>query len=649
MCGIAGVCFATTREQLQSVTAMSHSLRHRGPDDDGTWFDFDANIGLAHRRLSIVDLSESGHQPMLSASGRYVIVLNGEIYNHLEIKHALQKNHSVFFRGHSDTEILLAAIDAWGIDKTLEKSVGMFAFALWDKKEHALYLARDRFGEKPLYYSWIDDALVFASELRAFRFFPGFQKKISSNALDLYLRYAFIPEPFSIYENVFKLKPGNYLKIKNKNNIQEKTYWSAKNVAKHALENKSTLSYSEAIDALEKKLLETVALQCQADVPVGAFLSGGIDSSLITALMQKNSSKPIGTFSIGFHDKSFNEAHHAKKVAQHLGTYHTELYVTEKMCQDMLPSFLATYDEPFVDQSQLPTYLLAKLAREKVVVSLSGDAGDELFGGYSRYQHANRYWNRFRVIPDVMRNVLGSGVTTLLKKISVPNRYQDTLRKLVKYGELFANAKRREDIYFAFIRSDSQVWSAQPIAEPPTLFNTQNQWLETDNFSSWMMWLDTVTYLPDDILTKVDRMTMAVGLENRAPFLDHRIFEFAWSLPISYKMHHGQGKRILRDILYRYVPKALVDRPKQGFGIPLSAWMRGPMMKYVEEVLYDTHSLREHWNVDYVRKIWCEIKNTNHTQHDNMIWAIFVFQQWLTNETQQRVTQNDYSTPLPVL
>lgn len=621
MCGIAGVCFSEKKEQLSAVPLMRDALRHRGPDDEGIWFDSQAGVGLGHRRLAIVDLSSYGHQPMISASGRYVIVFNGEIYNFKHLKTQLEKERGIVFRGHSDTEVFLAGLDEWGMDDVLAACVGMFAMAVWDRQERSLYLVRDRFGEKPLYYGWINHSLVFASELKAFHHFPEFRPTINKKILGSYLRYSYIPAPYSIWEGIYKIMPGRYLKISGPQKIEEKMYWSAKQIVESNRLISSPLSYEEATDELEKRLKDAVALQMMADVPVGAFLSGGVDSSLITALMQAQSTSKVQTFSIGFDETVFNEAHYAKAVARHLGTEHTELYMTAQTCQDAIALFPSLYDEPFADSSQLPTWLVSKLAKEKVKVSLSGDGGDELFGGYQRYFYAQYMWNICRRVPFPVRKTIGNILHGTFGKLS---------EKLARYANLLTTAKERQDFYFSLTGFAPEQWLAVSVDELLTTENRRDGWLDTPHFVEWMLWLDTVTYLPDDLLTKVDRASMAVSLESRVPFLDHRVYEFASTLPITYKMYRGQGKRILRDILYHYVPKELIDRPKQGFGIPLGKWLRGPLRSQMQELLHHNKSLGEYWNVEKLKKYWKIACDTSSSQYDTVFWAVFVFQQWLS-------------------
>ncbi len=632
MCGFVGICFAENSEQLLAISKMRDALMHRGPDDASLWRDEASGVALGHRRLSIVDLSSHGRQPMISSSGRYVITFNGEIYNFRELKHRLEKEQRIQLTGHSDTEVLLGAIEVYGIDKALELSVGMFAFALWDKADQVLYLARDRFGEKPLYYGWIHHTLIFSSELKALSFFPGFSKAINKDILEVYLRYAYIPAPYSIYRNIYKVLPGKYLKISGVGKEEEKTYWSAKEVAQRGILSPTHLSFEQAADELERRVSTAVGLQMLADVPVGAFLSGGVDSSLITALMQTQTKTPIKTFSVGFAEATFDEAPYAKTIAAHLGTQHTELYMTARDCEEILVNLPSLYDEPFADPSQLPTFLVAKLAKEQVTVSLSGDGGDEFFGGYQRYFYAQHLATFFKYIPSSLRVAFGRSCAVLFNALPSGWQHSMSVQKCMKYARLLQEAKEKYDYYFSLMSINSSKWLNRNVEGAALRWPKDHEnWLKTNNFFEWMMFFDTMTYLPDDILTKLDRTTMAVSLEGRVPFLDHRIYEFAWQLPINYKMQKGDGKKILKEILYRYVPKALVDRPKHGFGFPLGKWLRGPLKPLFEEMFSQETMLGEYFNVPYLKAQW--VKTSTYLDHasDRIFWAIFVFYRWLKN------------------
>ncbi len=629
MCGIVGICFAKNQAQLTAVSSMRDALTHRGPDDAGIWIDDHLGVALGHRRLSILDLSAHGHQPMRSSTGRYMIVFNGEIYNFRELRAQLEKITDIKLIGHSDTEVLLAAIETYGFHQAIQLAVGMFAIALWDRQDQALYLARDRFGEKPLYYSWIGQTLIFASELKAFKRFPDFGAVINKEMIGVYLKYNYIPAPYSIYEGAYKILPGKYLKINARGEQHEETYWSAKGIAQQGILSPTQLSFSEATDQLESTLKETIALQMVADVPVGAFLSGGIDSSLIVALMQAQASSPVKTFSVGFEEESFNEAPYAKKIAAHLGTDHTELYMTPTHWKEALNNFSILYDEPFADPSQLPTFLVSKLAREKVKVSLSGDGGDELFGGYQRYWYAQQLWNVCKFFPTPLRKTIGRLSNAAFKILPDFLQQSAQLRKLGKYAKLLKDAEEKYDYYFSLLSVNPNPWLNQGLNKSEIFYENRDEWLQANNFLEWMLFFDTVVYLPDDILTKLDRATMAISLEGRIPFLDHRIYEFAWQLPIHYKVEQGQGKKILRSMLNRYIPKSLRDRPKHGFGFPLGKWIRGPLKPLFDEAFSHEQQLSEYFNVKYIQEAWKKAGDVPDHTLDATFWAIFVFAQWL--------------------
>ena len=618
---------------------MASKVKHRGPDDSGSWVDGEQGIALAHSRLSVLELSPAGHQPMISPSGRFVIVYNGEIYNHLELREQLE---GVVWRGHSDTETLLAAIDAWGVLATLKKCVGMFAFALWDRKNHILTLARDRLGEKPLYYGWQDNVFIFGSELKALRAHPAFQGEIDRGALALFLRYNYIPAPYSIYKGIHKLLPGTYLVVRPGERGAEPTiYWSAKKWAETGQRNLFDGGDVEAREELERLLRQSVSKQMVADVPLGAFLSGGVDSSTIVALMQTQSDRAIKTFTIGSRSEGYNEAEQAKAVARHLGTDHTELYVTPEEAMAVIPRLPKLYDEPFADSSQIPTFLVANLAHRHVTVALSGDGGDELFGGYNRHYWAPRFQRGFGSVPRPLRSALAMGLTTLkphawdavfcsLEKL-LPDawRYVNPGDKLHKLAEVLP-VRSAEEMYHglvSFWKRPEKVVALQN-DYPLMLFDVGAQ-PDLKDFSHRMMYLDLVSYLPDDILVKVDRAAMGVSLETRVPMLDHRVVEFAWQLPLSMKIREGQGKWLLRQVLYKYVPRKLVERPKMGFGVPLDAWLRGPLKEWAEALLSKDRLKREGFlNSGPVREKWHEhlTGRRNWAYH---LWGVLMFQSWL--------------------
>ncbi|WP_240342516.1 asparagine synthase (glutamine-hydrolyzing) [Methylococcus sp. EFPC2] len=637
---------------------MAAAIAYRGPDDSGAWVDQNANIALAHRRLSILDLSAAGHQPMASASGRYVIAYNGEIYNHLELRNALQspcpqalsdegEESLSHWRGHSDTETLLACIEAWGIEKTLVQTVGMFAFALWDRQEHTLHLARDRIGEKPLYYGWMGKTFLFGSELKALRAHPAWRGEIDRNALAAYMRHNYVPAPYSIYKGIYKLLPGTYLSLETGAVGDEpaaKTYWSARAVAEAGVSAPFTGSEQAALSELERLLKQSVNQQMVADVPLGAFLSGGYDSSMIVALMQSLSSRPVKTFTIGFHEAGYNEAEHANAVARHLGTEHTELYVTPDRAMAVIPKLPSLYDEPFADSSQIPTFLVSELARQHVTVSLSGDGGDELFCGYNRYFWAKSIWRRVSVLPRPVRAILAGMLTTLppeqwnklFQGISrlLPDswRYANPGDKVHKLSEILA-VTTPEEIYLGLVshwKTPSDVVLGS--LEPRTALNDRDQWAALPDLEQRMMYLDQITYLPDDILTKVDRAAMGVSLETRVPMLDHRVVEFAWTLPLPMKLHDGQSKWLLRQLLYQYVPRELIERPKMGFGVPIDVWLRGSLRDWAEAYLDENRLRREgYFDPIPIRQKWAE-HLAGKRNWSYYLWDILMFQSWL--ETQ---------------
>jgi len=626
------------------LKCMGNSIVSRGPDHGGIWCD-DTKIAFAHRRLSILDLSPAGHQPMHSYSGRYVIIFNGEIYNHLDLRKEL-KNHN--WRGHSDTETLLEAFEEWGIEGTLKKTNGMFAIALWDRKKKTLTLARDRLGEKPLYFGWQgvgeQAAFLFASELKALKAHPAFSGEIDRNALCLMMRHNYIPAPYSIYRGIYKLQPGTFLTVSlERSEPVLQTYWSLAEVAVAGNRNRFTGSWEQAVDELDVLLKSAVRQQMVADVPLGAFLSGGIDSSTIVALMQVQSVQPVKTFTIGFNEAGYNEAVHAKAVARHLGTDHTELYVTPKQAMDVIPNLPKLYCEPFSDSSQIPTFLVSQLARQQVTVSLSGDAGDELFCGYNRYLMAKRLWNKFSHVPAGARRLAARGLTSLS-----PSRWNALLGpvqgllpsslRLDKLGDQLHKAagvltsSSVDALYLGLVSH----WNdpANVViggAEPLTLLTGNAPALDGLDDIQRMMALDATTYLPDDILCKVDRAAMGVSLESRVPFLDYRVVEFAWRIPQSMKLRGKVGKWILRQVLQRYVPKELVERPKMGFGVPIDDWLRGSLREWAEELLDESRLRREgFFHIAPIRKKWAEhLSGKRNWQYH--LWDVLMFQEWFNH------------------
>jgi len=642
MCGITGLWDTSGRtpgSELQARAAgMSAALVHRGPDDSGLWCDAASGISLASRRLAVLDLSPAGRHPMLSASGRYIIAFNGEIYNCEELR---ERSSRVPFRGHSDTEVVLAAFDLWGIPAALPRLNGMFAIAVWDRAERRLHLARDRFGEKPLYYGWIGPTLLFGSELKALRAHPGFAGELDRNALALYLRHNCIPAPYSIYTNVRKLPPASCLCLDAGGAATARTYayWNLREVAEFGAVEPFRGSFEEAVERVDALLRRSVRLRMLSDVPLGAFLSGGTDSSTVVALMQAQSSRPVRTFSIGLHESSYNEAEHAHAVAQHLRTEHTELYISPQEATSLIPLLPAIYDEPFSDSSQIPTFLVSRLARRHVTVALSGDGGDEVFGGYNRYLWTERLWRRIGWMPRPARKLLARAITstsweswerlaTALGPI-FPRSWKQRLPgfKMHKLAGVL-DAEGLEDIYMRFVSH----WTAPGVvlggSEPPTNISDRGSWAELPTFTQEMMFLDSISYLPDDILVKLDRATMAVSLEGRVPMLDPDVVEFAWSLPLEMKVLAGQSKRVLRRVLARYLPPDVFPREKMGFGIPLGEWLRGPMRDWAEalldegrlrrEAIFDPAPIRERWDEHLAGRHW-----------EYHLWDILMFQAWL--------------------
>lgn len=644
MCGITGFWDfkqASTEDQLTAeALKMSDAIVHRGPDGFGVWVDQNSGIALAHRRLAILDLSEHGHQPMISSSQRYVISYNGEIYNHQELKRQLTTaGLAPNWRGHSDTEIILAAFEAWGINKALESFVGMFAIALWDKQQKLLYLIRDRMGEKPLYYGCVNNYILFGSELKSLKAHSAWQHSINHDAVGLLMRYNCIPAPYTIYQNIKKLEPGHLVVINKDQQFRDEVYWSLKTVVTNK-ERAKFDSPQQAVDILEAKLLHTVKQQMVADVPLGAFLSGGIDSSTIVALMQAQSSKPIKTFTIGFDSVEYNEAQHAKNIAEHLKTQHTELYLSAEQTRSIIPDLAHFYDEPFADSSQIPTYIVAKLTREHVTVSLSGDGGDELFAGYNRYMLVNSIWAKISILPRPIRTLIAKTLAMFsptawdklfrLMQPLLPGfaRQQSPGDKLHKLARIL-DSKSAHTIYHRLVSHwhDEDRLVAQAQSAGLLLSDLSTEIVGQPLIES-MMYMDSQRYLPDDILVKVDRAAMAVSLETRVPFLDHNLVEFAWSLPLDLKLRDGQSKWILRQVLNRYVPQKLIDRPKMGFGVPIDEWLRGPLKAWANDLL-SSSMLKKHDLLDakLVQSRWQEhLSGVRNWQYH--LWDVLMFQSW---------------------
>jgi asparagine synthase (glutamine-hydrolysing) len=634
MCGITGfwVQPRDAREALcRQISSMNEALLHRGPDDGGTWVDEHVGVGLATRRLAILDLSASGHQPMISSCGRFVIAYNGEVYNFESIRDALKQDGKTF-RGHSDTEAIVEGCAAWGLNKTLERLNGMFGFAVWDRKDRTLSLVRDRLGIKPLYYARFGTTLLFGSELKALVAHPAFRKEIDRNSLALFLRHGYIPSPYTIYKGVRKLPPGHSLTLSNTDNSPESVpYWSAKSFV-DVKTDVGELSDDETITQLETLLRDAVRLQMVADVPLGAFLSGGIDSSTVVALMQAQSARPIRTFSIGFSEKGYNEADYASAVARHVGTDHTELYVSPQQIAESVEVLPGMYDEPFADASQIPTYLLSGLTRKHVTVSLSGDGGDELFAGYDHYQQLERRWKMLRRVPRRVRGFGASAVNSLLTFQRGLRRggQNKILNRLHNVPGILESRSPELLSHHCLSHWKSPSVVVAKSREPATVFTDEEQRPKTSDALRRMMYLDLVTYLPDDVLTKLDRASMAVSLEARVPLLDHRVVEFAMQLPNHFKIRNQQGKWLLRQVLQRYVPKELFDRPKAGFSAPIGTWLRGTLRPWAEELLGEPLKAKgDLFDSDVIRRKWAE-----HISGDrnwgNQLWNVLMFQAWHT-------------------
>ncbi len=652
MCGITG--FIPTNSVgdnflNKAIDDMSQALVHRGPDSSGVWIDSNHKVALGFRRLAILDLSPAGSQPMISSSGRYVMVFNGEIYNHQELRARMPEKS---WRGHADSESLLESFDHSGIATTLSSATGMFAIAVWDNKHNILTLARDRVGEKPLYYGMVNHHFVFGSELKAISAFPDFNNRISREAIAEYLKFNYIPAPKSIYEHIFKLKPGCFIEIKagsiDQNfHADEIPFWS---LDKIIIDSKKSQipDMQTAKNLVEKTLTDSVIMQMQSDVPLGSFLSGGIDSSLITGIMQKQSIKKIQTFTIGFEEDEFNEAIYSKKIAEHLNTEHTEIILTAKDALNIISDLPHIYDEPFADSSQIPTHLVSLSARSSIKVALTGDGGDEVFGGYNRYFWTERLWNKISILPLQLRKLIGeilvrfpeNGWRLVEKLINSLGKDANGIshmgNKAFKFGSLLRNSQNLDEIYFNLISSKIDIqdfvkdlpegYSSMQIED---LTAVKLSGPHFQNASEQMMFWDTLTYLPDDILCKVDRASMATSLETRAPFLDHNIIELAWRLPLELKIKNNSGKLILRNILENYVPNSLMERPKIGFGLPLKDWLRGPLREWAEDLLDETRMTQEgFFYAAPIQSLWRE-HIYNQADYTEFLWSILMFQAWL--------------------
>lgn len=638
MCGISGVISWRPEAGLQEqVSCMIASLNHRGPDDQGIWIDPEQGVGLGHRRLSILDLSPQGHQPMVSASGRYVIVFNGEIYNFLQIRNELSAaGKSPTWRGHSDTEIILAAIEAWGFEAALKRMVGMFAIALWDREKRVLSLARDRIGEKPLYYGLTTQGLVFGSELKAISALRAVRLEIDRDVLSRFMQFSYVPSPHSIYRGIYKLLPGHFIHIGSRDAVgQPQSFWTLPSQEDSALAAQLACSDDgELIGILHDQLKESVGLQMAADVPLGAFLSGGVDSSTIVALMQAQSERRVKTYTIGFEEKVFDEAPYAKAVAQHLGTDHTELYVNASDAAAVIPDLSYIYDEPFADSSQIPTLLVSRLTRQHVTVSLSGDGGDELFAGYPRYGITATLWRRINRLPAGLRKVVAASLRSASARawdrvfLVLPEARRQSIngRRVHRLAQLMVSKSLAE----MYVRLMSQ-WQPEEglVLGVQGSLDDRLRWQNSGSPVEQMRRWDVGQYLPDDLLVKVDRAAMNASLESRAPLLDHRVVELAFALPERMLMRDGQGKWILRRVLDRYVPRELIDRPKAGFSVPLAQWLRGPLKGWAESLLcHRSVQSAGFLNPDMVSAMWSEHLSGSFDR-SSYLWNVLMFQAWL--------------------
>jgi len=622
-------------EKIFQIRKMAEALVNRGPDDQGDWIDESSEIVFAHRRLSILDLTPTGHQPMVSASGRTVIVYNGEIFNFQELRAELEAL-GTRFRGQSDTEVILEGCERWGVVETAGKMVGMFAFALWNRDKRSLFLVRDRLGIKPLYWGRFGRHLLFASEIKALKKHPAFEGEIDRNALTLFMRHNYIPCPYSIYRGVHKMRPGSVLEFRSDGIERETIFWSLEQVASQGIRNRKDISDKEAVDQLDSLLRDAVRRQMVADVPLGAFLSGGIDSSTVVALMQAQSSQPVHTFSIGFTESDYNEAPHAEAVARHLGTEHTTMMVTPREAQSVIPRLPDIYDEPFADSSQIPTFLVSALARRYVTVSLSGDGGDELFAGYNRYEYAKAIsqasapWPK-HIREPVARILQGLSPKTWDRLFSlVPPSFRPPQagNKVHKLANLIEG--NPDKIYLGLIshwqKPESVVIGGR---EPDTCLRDRNVSNIVPDSVERMQYLDTLTYLPDDILVKLDRASMAVSLEARVPLLDHRVVAWAWSLPQRFRRRDAENKWILRQVLYRYAPRNLFDRPKMGFGVPIDSWLKGPLRNWAEDLLNSSRLRQDGYlRPEPILEKWRE-HLSGKTNWAYLIWDVLMFQAWL--------------------
>ncbi|WP_257282682.1 asparagine synthase (glutamine-hydrolyzing) [Endozoicomonas sp. SESOKO1] len=651
MCGLNGFfSLKTDLLELLKIQDMNSAIRHRGPDAGDFWLDKEIGFALGHQRLAIQDLSPAGAQPMRSHCDRYVLVFNGEIYNHLTLRTELQRDgYSNDWRGHSDTETLLAGFTQWGIEKTLKAAVGMFAIALWDQNNKVLTLARDRMGEKPLYWGWQGNRLFFGSELKGLKAHSSFQAEVDRNALALLLRHNCIPAPYCIYQGIEKLRAGHWLQLPLSDLKKAKTavsspYWSFNKIVEQGLASPFEGSEHDAINTLENALMSSIKEQMLADVPFGAFLSGGIDSSTVVSLMQAQTNRPVKTFTIGFDDTGYDEATHAKAVARHLGSDHTELYIQPQDALAVIPKLPSIYCEPFSDSSQIPTFLVSELTSQHVTVALSGDGGDELFGGYNRYLTGRGVWEKSRRLPRAIRKLSVNGLRalspnqwdTLFNRLQpvLPDKLRlrtpgDKAHKLAGVLGLNSEQDFYQQLTSHWQKPDEVVIGGR---EPGTLVTDKGSWPSAKNFEELMMAMDAQTYMSDDILVKVDRAAMSNSLETRVPFLDHRIAELAWRMPLNFKIRQGEGKWLLKQVLFRHVPQSLIERPKMGFAIPLQDWLRGPLREWAESLLGENR-LREEgfFRPEPIRTMWVEHLNGSRN-HQHCLWDVLMFQAWLEQQ-----------------
>ena len=659
MCGIVG--FLTDKEfDSQTILGMTKELVHRGPDSEGIWFDNEVGMALGHTRLAILDLSENGKQPMISPSGRYVISYNGEIYNHLKIRKEINKSTSqnISWKGNSDTETILHSFDTWGVKKSLKNFTGQFAFGVWDRKKKKLLLVRDRFGEKPLYYGFIKDSFIFASELKAFNPIPGFSPSIDNTALNLYLKFNYVPSPYSIYNNIYKLMPGSILEISNPNidlsnidlplgtvnqaDFKISTWWSIDHIKE---QRDAVLEFEEAKNTIEDKLKESIELQSISDVPIGCFLSGGIDSSLIATLMQNNSSQPINTFTVGFEEEGYNEANYAREIAKKIGSNHNEISVTSREAQEVVPLLSSIYDEPFSDVSQIPSYLISKLAKKHVTVVLSGDAGDELFGGYNRYRFAPSLWSIIRLVPFTLRKLIFNimlmiPIATINKGSSLfPKRFSLSLlgEKMHRNLHKLIDVKNETELYIKLVslwqEEDNVLVEDRKVNSLPSFIGRK---ADERTFEENMMFYDAKTYLTDDILVKVDRASMSNSLETRVPFLNHELYELSTKVDIDQKIKRNKGKIILMSIFKKYYPEIDLNRPKQGFSVPIGEWLRGPLQDWAQKLLDPVRLENEgFFNAAIIDQHWKE-HLSGKKNWDHKLWNILIFQSWLEHQNYEK-------------